>query len=172
MDMFIQTVLGKIEPNELGIYSCHEHLSFDMSKKKENEDISLKDMGKIISELKRFVNLGGNSVIELTNDGMGRDVNDLYEISKALKINIIASTGCYKYPFIPKDKMEWTRDDVYKWIKEEIVLGIDGTGIKPGIIGEIGTSLNEIHPIELEMFYGAMEASKETGWPISTHTTL
>ncbi len=170
--MYIQTVLGKIQPQQLGICACHEHLYVDLSRIKKNSDTCLQDTELVIEDLKSFHSFGGRAIVEVTNDGMGRDVSKLVEISKAAGLHIIASTGCYKDPFIPEEKQQWNRDQFAEWMIGEITHGIDNTEIKPGVIGEIGSSLNEFKPIEIELFHGAIAAAKQTGLPLSTHTTL
>lgn len=170
--MYIQTVTGKIKPEELGVCACHEHLYIDLSHVKKNDDTCLQDVEVVMEDLKSFRELGGKSIIEVTNDGMGRDVEKLAEISQTLDLHIIASTGCYKDPFIPQEKLKWDRDMFAEWMINEIENGINGTGIKPGVIGEIGSSLNMFQPIEVELFHGAIIAAKESKLPLSTHTTL
>ncbi|MGM0920820.1 MAG: phosphotriesterase family protein [Bacillota bacterium] len=170
--MYIQTVLGKLEPQELGVCACHEHLYVDLSRVKKNEDTCLQDIELIMKDLESFAALGGKAIVEVTNEGMGRDAEQLAEISRKTGLQIIASTGCYKDPFIPDDKKEWNRDQFAEWMITEIKEGIGETGIKPGVIGEIGSSLNEFKPIETELFHGAVEAAKITKLPLSTHTTL
>jgi phosphotriesterase-related protein len=170
--MFIQTVLGKIQSEELGVCACHEHLYIDLSHVKKNSDTCLQNLDLVVEDLKDFRLYGGQAIVEMTNDGMGRDIKVLAEISQLLDLQIIASTGCYKDPFIPKKKMRWNRDQFAEWMMDEIKNGIDGTNIKPGVIGEIGSSYNEFKPIEIELFHGAIEAAKATKLPLSTHTTL
>ncbi|MCD7034572.1 TatD family hydrolase [Metabacillus sp. GX 13764] len=170
--MYIQTVNGRINPEEMGICACHEHLYVDLSRIKGNRDTCLQDTEAVIKDLTGFAACGGQAVIEMTNSGMGRDVKKLKEISSRTGLHIIAATGCYKDPFIPDEKNFWKREQFAEWMISEIQDGIEGTGIKPGVIGEIGSSLNEFKEIEIELFYGAIAAAKETGLPLSTHTTL
>ncbi|KKO51037.1 phosphotriesterase family protein [Paenibacillus sp. DMB20] len=170
--MYIQTVLERIQPQQLGVCACHEHLHIDLSRIKKNEDTCLQDTKLVLNDLKSFYSHGGRAIVEVTNDGMGRDARRLAEISKAADIHIIASTGCYKDPFIPLEKQDWDRDKFAEWMIREIEHGIDDTGIKPGVIGEIGSSLNEFKSVETELFHGAVAAAMQTGLPLSTHTTL
>ncbi|MFD9625703.1 phosphotriesterase family protein [Peribacillus muralis] len=170
--MYIQTVLGKIRSEELGVCACHEHLYLDLSHVKKNDDTRLQDLNLVLTDLRNFVELGGKAIIEVTNDGMGRDVEKLVEISESLDLQIIASTGCYKDPLIPDEKLPWTRDEFSEWMIDEIENGINGTDVKPGVIGEIGSSLNKFQQIEIELFHGAIQAAKATKLPLSTHTTL
>lgn len=53
-------------------------------------------------------------------------------------------------------------------IVEDLTVGIKGSGIKAGIIGELGTS-REIHPNEKKVLLAAVKAHTETGAPISVH---
>ena len=54
----------------------------------------------------------------------------------------------------------------------EIVNSIDGSNNKASVIGEIGTSLNDIEDMEYKVFEASSRAHHETGAPIITHTTL
>jgi phosphotriesterase-related protein len=170
--MYIQTVLGPIAPETLGVCACHQNLSIDLSRIKGDPDTALQDIQLVMEDLKSFKEYGGRAMIEVTNYGMGRNIPALLQISLELDLQIVTSTGCYKDPFIPQDRLHFTRDDFREWMIAEIKGGLDGTEVLPGVIGEIGSSLNTFQPIEMELFYGAIEAAKETKLPLSTHTTL
>src|SRR5690625_2267629 len=151
----IQTVTGKITKKELGICAAHEHLSIDLSRIKNDPDTILDDEQGVLEELKHFKKSGGHSMVELTNDGMGRDVQMLQRLSEKTGIHIISCTGFYKDPFIPEFAKHWDRDQFAAHFIKESNEGIWDTGILPGVIGEVGTSLNEIKPIERELIIGA-----------------
>ncbi|WP_210366135.1 phosphotriesterase [Bacillus sp. REN3] len=168
----IQTVLGKIRPEELGICSVHEHLSIDLSRIKKDPDTILDDEPGMLEELRDFRREGGRAMVEVTNDGMGRDVLRLKRLSEQSGVHIIACTGFYKDPFIPEYAQNWSAGQFAAHFIKEAKEGIDGTGILPGVIGEVGTSKNEIKPIERELLIGAALAGRETGLPVTTHTTL
>lgn len=168
----IQTVNGKIEAEEFGICAAHEHLSIDLSRIKGDPDTILDDEQGVQEELKHFYQAGGRSLIELTNEGMGRHAERLKRLSKATGVHIVTCSGFYKDPFIPAFAENWQRGDFAAHFINEITGGIGGTGIFPGIIGEVGTSVNEIKPVEKELILGAGEAARETGLPVSTHTSL
>ncbi|WP_226643162.1 phosphotriesterase [Mesobacillus subterraneus] len=168
----IQTVLGKIKPEELGICSVHEHLSIDLSRIKKDPDTILDDEPGMLEELRDFHQEGGRAMVEVTNDGMGRDVQRLKRLSEESGVHIIACTGFYKDPFIPEYAQNWTAEQFAMHFIKEATEGIEDTGILPGVIGEVGTSKNKIMPIERELMIGAALAGKETGLPVTTHTTL
>ncbi|WP_077300613.1 phosphotriesterase family protein [Virgibacillus pantothenticus] len=168
----IQTVRGKIKPEEFGICAAHEHLSIDLSRIKGDPDTILDDEQGMIDELTHFYKAGGCALIELTNEGMGRNVERLVRLSEKTSVHIVTCTGFYKDPFIPEFAMEWDREQFAEHFVKESQEGVDNTRVLPGVIGEIGTSVHEIKPIEKELIMGAAIAAVETGLPISTHTSL
>lgn len=168
----IQTVRGRITTDDFGVCAAHEHLSIDLSKVKNDPDTILDDEEGMISELNHFYRAGGRSLIELTNDGMGRNVSRLKTLSEKSNVHIVTCTGFYKNPFIPDFANSWDRHQFAAHFIREIEEGIGDSGIFPGIIGEVGTSLNEMKPVEKELIIGAGKAALETGLTVSTHTTL
>ncbi|WP_121605006.1 phosphotriesterase [Virgibacillus sp. Bac332] len=168
----IQTVKGKIEKEAFGVCAAHEHLSIDLSRVKGDPDTILDDEQGMMEELAYFYQAGGRSLIELTNDGMGRDVKRLVRLSEESGVHIVTCTGFYKDPFIPEFAQGWDREQFATHFIKESKEGIEDTGVLPGIIGEVGTSVNEIKPVEKELIIGAGMAGLETGLPISTHTSL
>jgi len=168
----IQTVNGKIKKEDLGICAAHEHLSIDLSRIKNDPDTILDDEDGMISELEHFYQAGGRSMIELTNNGMGRHVNRLKRLSEATDVHIVTCTGFYKDPFIPKFAQGWHHDQFAEHFIKEINEGIEGTDIYPGVIGEVGTSVDEIKPVEKELLIGAGKAALDTGLTVTTHTSL
>ncbi|CDQ40334.1 MULTISPECIES: phosphotriesterase family protein [Virgibacillus] len=168
----IQTVRGKIAKEALGVCAAHEHLSIDLSRIKGDPDTILDDEQVMIEELGHFHQAGGQSMIELTNDGMGRDVKRLVRLSETSGVHIVTCTGFYKDPFIPEYAEGWNRNQFAAHFIKECEEGVEGTEVFPGVIGEVGTSINEIKPIEKELIIGAGMASLATGLPISTHTSL
>ena len=53
----------------------------------------------------------------------------------------------------------------------ELVDGVDGSGVRAGFIGEIGTGREAISAAEERVFRAAARAHRRTGCPIMTHTT-
>mgnify|MGYP001417666787 CR=1 FL=1 len=168
----IQTAVGPIQAKNLGRTYIHEHLRINLSAQKNDPDADLNEPAIISAELRYLKKLGIDSLIEVTNLGMGRDVAILKQLAEASGINVIVSTGFYKEPFLPPYVMEMDEASLAAILSKEILYGIDDTGIKAQVIGEIGTSKNEITPDELKIFKAAARAHQETGAPISTHTTL
>lgn len=194
----IITVLGPINPLDLGITLCHEHLISDGSffvREPNNEtekeminypvtldilwwlrfhhaqnidDLKLLDDEEAIEEVLHFRNLGGKSIVEVSSVGLGRNPEALARISKKTGINIIMGSGYYterSYNFKMREKSE---KSIIEEIVNDILNGVEDTGIHSGIIGEIGCS----YPLtknELKSLRAAAFAKKLTGAPLMIH---
>lgn len=170
--MYINTIKGELNIEELGITYCHEHLRLDLSYIKGDDDTNYNDTEAVIDEMKHLKELGVSSVVELTNIGMGRDINVMNKVADESGLNVVLSTGFYKDPFLPKIFEEKSSEELVQILVNDLTVGIDGTDIKAQIIGEIGTSLNKMTPLEAKLFDIVAKAHVITGATISTHTTL
>lgn len=168
----INTVLGTIKCNEIGKTLCHEHVIIDLTKVRGDVDSALIEVDTMVDELSLAKESGIDTLIEVTNIGMGRDVKKLKEISEKTGVNIIASTGFYTIPYYPEYIWSKSPIELANIMIKEIITGIEGTNIKAGVIGEIGTSLNEVNEISLKVFEAAYIAHKATGVPIFTHCEI
>lgn len=166
----INTVNGKI--NDLGKTYIHEHIKLDLSGHKKDPDTNYDDIDGVILELQELKDKGIDSIVEVTNRGMGRDVLSMVEVSKKTGLNIIASTGFYKEPFLPQYFYELDDKELCKILIEDIEKGIDGTDVKAHVLGEVGTSHNLIRDTERRLFNIIADVHLETRRPIFTHTTL
>jgi len=196
--MSVITVQGEIEADQLGIVSPHEHILLDLRNQfREFPDVSRKvlseqqvgignldilrrnplairdnlvldDWRLAEEEVSRFHRAGGDTIVDVTNIGLGRDVVALRSISRAVGINIIAGCGYYYHDTHPQDMDERTVADIRQEMLADIQIGIDGTGIRAGVIGELGIS-EEIHPNEEKVLIAAAEAQAQAGVGIQVH---
>lgn len=155
-----------------GYTLMHEHIRIDLSKQKNNTDCLLDCKDETVAEFKKLYAKGIRNITDVTNIGMGRDVSYISSVSKATGINILCATGFYKEPFLPDYIYSYSEKQIAEIMIKEITEGIDGTDIKAQIIGEIGSSKDCITDAEKKVFNAAIIAHKETGTPITTHTTL
>ena len=196
--MKVETVRGSIESDGLGIMLIHEHMLCDFTNwwkpPKEasklpliDAKIAIKNISELrrtpgsmkdnyiivdvdlaIKELKQFKRLGGGSLVDLTLPGIGRDVLSLRRISEDTGVNIIAGTGWYVEHTHPPIVGQKSVEELAEIMKHEIIDGIEDTGIKAGVIGEIGCS----YPLcsnEKKVLQAAAQAQRETGACISIH---
>lgn len=153
------------------IYS-HEHTTIDLSGVKKDVDCKLDNKEQTIQEFRYLVSKGVSTIIDMTNRGMGRNIEYVNEVIKKSGVNILSATGYYKEPFLPVEVYELDEKKLSKILIDEIINGIGDTEVKASVIGEIGTSKDKIETMEEKVFRAACRAQIETGVPIVTHTTL
>ncbi|MGL5583662.1 MAG: phosphotriesterase family protein, partial [Cetobacterium sp.] len=150
----------------------HEHVTIDLSKEKNNIDCKLDTFDITKEEFLRLKELGVTRVVDVSNVGIGRDVDYVMRMEEATGIEIYMSTGYYKEPFLPKEVEELTVEELAKKIIDDIKIGIDGKNKCATLIGEIGTGFEIMTELEKKVFHGAAIAQKATGVFITTHTSL
>ena len=155
-----------------GITLIHEHITIDLSAVKNNPDCFLDCFDETLKEFKTLYDLGVRNIVDVTADGMGRNVDYVNRIAKQSGINILQSTGYYKEPFLPENVYNDSISVLAEKMVKEIEEGIDGTSTKAQVIGEIGTSKDIMEELERKVFEAAIIAAKQTNTVISTHTSL
>lgn len=169
--MRIQTVLGDISPQDLGITTCHEHLIWQVPEpyRGDDPDLGFDSVEKAIVEVKRFTVMGGRSLVEMTTSDIGRSPNELKEISIKAGVQVIAATGHHKEKFSKENLSGRSLDQIAERIILDLTSGMDGTDIKAGVI-KAATSLNKATDSERLVIQAVGLAHKSTGAPVSTHT--
>ncbi len=176
----VNTVLGQISPEEMGVTLMHEHICYgypgwegDQTIAPLNRDAVVKNGVEALLKLKE---LGVKTYVDATASDQGRQPEMYKEISEKTGVNIICSTGYYYEE--EGGSAYWTfrsslgdiSDELYELFLTEVTKGIRDTGIKAGVI-KVGSSKGEITEYEKKMFIAAARVQKETGVPIITHTT-
>jgi phosphotriesterase-related protein len=126
------------------------------------------DVGLAIEELMYFKMAGGKTIVDCTTLGLARDVRAVRAISEATGVNIIAGSGYYVGASHPKNMDEKTVDEISQQMIQEITVGVGDTGIKCGILGEIGTSW-PMTKNEEKVLRAAGRAAHKTGAPVNVH---
>ncbi|WP_341516894.1 phosphotriesterase-related protein [Citrobacter gillenii] len=155
-----------------GYTYVHEHLHIDLSGFKDNIDCRLDQYALICQEMKDLRALGVRNIIEMTNRYMGRNPQFMLDMMRETGMNVVACTGYYQDAFFPEHVAARSVEQLAQEMVDEILIGIDGSGLKAGIIAEIGSSEGVITPLEEKVFIAAARAHNETGRPISTHTSF
>lgn len=155
-----------------GITLIHEHTTIDLSSVKGIDDTNLNCFDATVEEFKELYEYGVRNIIDVTADGMGRNVEYVNQVSDLSNINIVQATGYYKEPFLPDYVYTMSVEELAKKMVKEIKEGIGETTTKANVIGEIGSSKDEFLELEKKVFEAAVLAAKETETVISTHTSL
>lgn len=177
----INTVLGPISSEDLGLTLVHEHISVGfpgwecdpLSRPYDRETMARRSL-KSLEQVKAY---GVQSIIDATPADLNRDVDLLKEVSEKLRINIICATGRYtedmgKWAYLKqrmKSRIGDMQTELYEGFMQDITQGIGPSAVKPGVI-KVATGLNTISPLEEALLRAAARAAKETGLPIITHT--
>ncbi len=133
------------------------------------DNLKFTDEQLATKEVTAFKLAMGDTIVELTTRGPnGRDPLGLARISRATGVNIIMGSGHYIAPLHPPEVESQTEDEIAREIVEDITVGVDHTGIRAGIIGEIGCSL---HPTqnELKVLRASVAAQQQTGAALCVH---
>lgn len=136
-------------------------------------------------ELLEFKKAGGDAIVDATNIGIGRDPVAVRKISRALNLNVVLGCGYYTAYSQTPETIEKSIKDITSEMINDIEIGITETGIKSdlivneargintgiraGIIGEIGTS-EEIYPFEKKVLIAAASVQNKTGLGLLVHT--
>lgn len=195
--MGIMTVNGVIKKEDLGITTPHEHALIDISIQyfgdrtpgsvgwdakvapqyydalmancyELRDNLLLDDYDLAIKEVSLFAKAGGKTFVDVTIDGIGRDVKFLKQLAHETKMNVVTCCGYYTYDAHPEKLKTMSVEQIADVMVKELTEGIDETGIKAGIIGEIGTS-TQIHPEEIRVLKASAIAHLKTGAPIMVH---
>jgi len=193
-----QTVLGPIDADSIGVTTVHEHLIFDLTfyftepslpayKALANQPVRLenrywvkchpfehldnliqKNEQVAIAEAMLFKEAGGNTIVDVTSIGLGRDPSMLARIARATGLNIIMGSGYYVWHSRPPDFNSKTEEELADEITRDLTVGVGDPGIRAGIIGEVGN----VWPWsegDRKSLGAAVSAQRRTGAPLSIH---
>lgn len=194
----VQTVLGPIAPEQLGVTLTHEHLLIDLAFARpapeealarelydaplsmatlpqvrgqgmaSRDDLQLLDVETAIFEAKLYRQHGGASLVDATSIGIARDPAALARISRETGLHIIMGSSYYVAPSHPADMDSRSEDAIAEQIVRDITVGVDDTGVRSGIIGEVGCSW-PLTDNERKVLRASATAQSITGAPILIH---
>ena len=168
----IHTVSGEIEPSALGRTLMHEHLFCDMYRVTGRLNELLNDEALAVEELSALRVAGGAALVEVTTPDMGRDSEALRRVAEKTELHIIMGTGWYRQPFYPPEIDRQSTNELADMMITELTIGVDGTGIRAGVIGEIGVNLDYATAQEERVLRAAARAQQATGAPLTTHASM
>ena len=172
----VQTVLGPIEPSELGFTLPHEHTQIALWHIQGRWDYwqLTRDEPAILDELARYRAAGGSGLVDLTLPGVGRDPAWLRSIAAASGLHLVMGCGWYRTAYYPAEAGIERRsvEDLADELVHEATDGVGDSGVRPGIIGEIGTDKPWVTPAEERVHRAAARASRRTGLAITTHAVM
>jgi phosphotriesterase-related protein len=171
-EVMLRTVTGPVRAASIdGAVLPHEHLRTDMRWAVGIESDPyrwLDEEHTVFSELYELRQSDQlNLVVDLTCLGMGRDAATLARVAAAGRVPVIAGTGLFTEPFT--NERDTDVDTLTRMLMREISDGLDGTGVFPGVIGEVGCWGTTPTPAEERALVAAARASVLTRLPVATY---
>jgi phosphotriesterase-related protein len=194
-----QTVTGPVSADQLGIVMMHEHLLLDVccyfhepigqrDRAIAHQPVSLKNLSWIrrnwtsnldnmrlddeviaIEEVSEYKLAGGATIVDVGNIGLARNPIGLHRIAQATGLQIVMGCGYYVDLSHPTALGTMTKEEIEEEIVRDIQIGVGESGIRAGIIGELGCSW-PITPNEVKVLHAGAAAQRRTGAAITIHT--
>jgi phosphotriesterase-related protein len=198
--MDVMTVTGPVSGDDLGITLIHEHILFDGSwhhkplsdpsdqvigesplrietlgwARKycyEHLDNSHRlDPGEAIHEVSFFKAAGGQTIVDQTPIGLGRDPCALRAIAEETGLHIVMGCGYYVHERHPASLRDRTLEEIANELVTDVTVGVGSSGVRSGLIGEIGVS-DAMTDQEEKVLRAAARAQAITGVALSVHHT-
>lgn len=194
----VQTVLGPIAADSLGATTTHEHLLVDLSGlqplpveasrratffapvtmellskinyggHRSLDNSRLLDVDTAIGEALLFKRAGGDTIVDATSIGIGRDPDGLRQIARATGLHVVMGASHYVGAAHPRDMDTRSEDAIASEIVRDIAVGVGDTGVRAGIIGEVGCSW-PLTANERKVLRASGRAQRRTGAPLLIH---
>jgi phosphotriesterase-related protein len=162
----IRTVLGDLDPAELGVCDAHDHLFLRSSLLRGQE---LDDVDAAAAELAAFRAAGGQAVVQWTPYGMGRRAAELPRLARNSGVHLVAATGLHRaahYDRLPE------LDSLAQLFISELTEGIGGDGGPRAGLIKVAGGFHGLDEHARRTMAAAAAAHHATGAPIGVHHEL
>ncbi|WP_375573283.1 hypothetical protein ABWH92_06695 [Ahrensia marina] len=187
----VRTVCGDRPASDFSSVLVHEHVLFDIAlvgsdasssapidmstrwqidyRSTENPaNARQQDWDIATNELRALRDDGGDLIVDQSTLGLKRDAKGLQNVSRRSGCSVVAAAGTYTSPYLDAVTQSHDVEALTARFIHEVTVGLDGTDIKAGLIGEIGCSW-PLEPVEKRALQAAARASLHTGAGISIH---
>ena len=177
----IRTVLGDVDPGDLGITYAHEHLILDAPIVRDRfPHILLDDVDRAVAEMSECAANGVGCVVDAMPCAGGRDATRLADVGQRSGVHVIATTGLHTEVWYPG--RSWANEcdpetlaalfiaDVESGIDHFDYLGpvVQRTPHRAGLI-KVGTLQEAPNDRDRRVFAAAAQTHLTTGVPVLTH---
>jgi phosphotriesterase-related protein len=188
--VFVQTMRGPVDVDDLGFTLMHEHvfvqhMERDLNRPEywENDQVYV----DAIAALNKLYEQGIRSVVDLTVKGLGQSIPHLQRVATESRVHIIPATGYYTYDRLPmlfrlgsvhNDK-GWEvpfygppaegPDPMVESFARDIEVGIEDTGVRAAILKCATDAYGVTEGVE-RVLRAVAKTHRRTGVPITTHT--
>ncbi|WP_410627451.1 phosphotriesterase [Amycolatopsis sp. cmx-8-4] len=172
----VRTVLGNIDPAELGVTNAHDHLFF-ASKLLPGQELD--DPAAAAEELLHFKVAGGAALVQWTPYGLTRRTRELAWMSREIGVHVVAATGLHRAEHYAPTLLGRVVDDLVQVFVADLTEGTQPadlpdeprTGPRAGLVKVAGAFHTIDAHARLTMTAAAV-AHQETGATIAVHLEL
>ncbi len=174
----VMTVTGPVSPAELGFTLIHEHIFLDLTRDVAGRNSLLNDPELAYRELMLFKEAGGVTLVDQTTGGLRGHDHDITPTAHAVAVRdmarrtgllVVLGAGWYREPYYDRRLWRMKTDQIAEELVRDLTVGIDGTDVRAGLLGEIGSHFTWISPVEERVFRAVARAHRRTGVTIATH---
>lgn len=167
----VNSVLGPLDTADLGFTLTHEHLFTASAGIQQTFPELFGDFDKLTEQVEWSLNEakegGVKTIVDLSTMDLGRDIRFIADMARRTGVQIIAATGIWRD--IPRSLWMRSPDEIAALFVRELSVGIEGTGIKAGII-KVANDMGGVTKEGEIILRAAARAAQQTGVRISTHT--
>ena len=171
----IQTVLGPVSYETLGITDAHNHLWIEAIPGAVTGSPVLDQPGVILQELMRYHQAGGSTILDCQPGRCGRNANQLAVFSQKSGVTVIACTGFHRSIYYSPEEpfWSWPAEETAQYFIDELTCGLPETVSGPLLVraGFIKIALEAtLVETPAAAFEGAAYAAAQTRAVIEIHT--
>jgi phosphotriesterase-related protein len=168
----VETVAGAIDVEQLGRTLIHEHF------RTTDEGVRFQfphlydeqaEWDAALSDARAVKDHGIDTVVEPSALFLQRDAAFSKRVADESGLNVILATGIYTYDHLPQPLLNRSEDQLGELFVHDVEHGIQGTGIKPGLI-KCAADEPGLTPNVEKVHRAAARAAKQTGLPIMAHS--
>ncbi|MHB8342385.1 MAG: phosphotriesterase family protein [Mycobacteriales bacterium] len=178
----IRTVLGDIEPAQLGACHAHDHVLIgDGVGARQNPNLLIDDVERAVAEVELFAAAGGGALVDAMPLDSGRDPIGLVEVSRRTGVHIVATTGFHTAGYYVRDHWLLTipMEQLVDLVCAEVTVGLDRYSYSGPVIDRMAaraglvkaaTGADGLDGRARRLLDLAAEVHLRTGAPVLTHT--
>jgi phosphotriesterase-related protein len=157
---------------DLGMILPHEHVFTDL-RTWDHDGYAQADPAGVVTvmapELERARDAGIGAIVECSTVGVGRRADILKAVSAATGFPLVAPTGVYREPWVPRWIQLASEDELREWMTDELQGQIEESGVQAGWI-KLSAGDDGITETETKILRAAAGAGAATGAVIGSHT--
>jgi phosphotriesterase-related protein len=163
----IRTVLGDIDPGELGATDYHEHL-FQVSPLLSGDELDDEPAsGREAEQLRRA---GAAAMVEATPTGLGRRPEAVARVSARTGLRIVHVTGAHREAHYAAEDplLGESVEDLVRRFSGDLFSGMDGTDVRAGAL-KAGAGFWSLTAFERRALTAVAQVAAESGAPVMVH---